>query len=115
MMTSGPSLAPFRNCWSVSVIVLIGCTSTRAVCAALVDAKEVCDSAENATNAVNLASRRLRCMTGSPLEWMVCSGSEKGSKECLADSIRSTHHNWLNLDTCNAPRKLNLINNEVCE
>jgi hypothetical protein len=58
MMTSGPSLAPFRNCWSVSVIVLIGCTSTRAVCAAAIDGDRGCDSAANATNAVNLATRR---------------------------------------------------------
>src|SRR4029077_2850864 len=55
MMTSGPLLAPFRNCWSVSVMVLIGCSSTRAVCAAPVDDKKVCDNDANATTAVSLA------------------------------------------------------------
>ena len=32
----------------------------------------------------------------------------KGGVELL---IRSTYHNWLNLNTRNAPRKLNLIKN----
>src|SRR5262249_51970790 len=61
-----------------------------AICAAPVDTKEVCDSAENATNAVNLANRRLRCMAGSPLEWMVCSGSKRVWKKCSTDAMSAS-------------------------